>query len=62
MGHPRKQKAARKRCEACGHKAIYSDIISAQMDGMYSNQAVVRCPQNKGYHLTTTPSIQEASS
>lgn len=59
MGHPRKQKAARKRCEPCGRKAIYADIISAQVDAMYSNQVVVRCPQNKGYHLTSTPLPQE---
>jgi hypothetical protein len=55
----RKRKASRPRCEPCG-KAIYTDTIEARFEASYSSQAVVRCPQNKGYHLTSlTPQIQE---
>lgn len=52
MGHPRAKKTRRRRCDLCGGKAIY-DEISARMDALYSQQHVIRCPQNRGYHLTS---------
>lgn len=60
MGNFRKLKPPRKRCDACGGKAIYTDAIEAQFEASYSFQAVVRCQANRNhYHLTSKTPPQE---